>query len=195
VKGTLATAAFAALFALMPSDSAEAADKWTEMKSAHFTVWSNAGDGATRELLWQFEQIRGAVVAMWPWTKVDLTKPIQVLAVRDEQGMKALAPRYWEEKGAVHPASVWVEGADQNYMVIRTDVRSADTDMLNPYTNAYFSYVNLILDSSFDRPIPLWFLRGLAGVASTRSCGATKSCSGRQSRGTSAYCGREPDYG
>lgn len=144
---------------------AGAADQWTETSSTHFTVWSNAGDGQTRDLLWQFEQIRFAVKALWPWT-LELTKPMLVLGVKDEESMKALAPRYWEQKGGVRPASVWVTGLDQHYMVIRVDLRGDDNLMLNPYTSAYFSYVNLILTSSFGRELPLWFSRGMAGVQS-----------------------------
>jgi hypothetical protein len=50
----------AVLLALVASapQRAAAADEWTETKSTHFTIWSNAGDGQTRDLLWQFEQIR-----------------------------------------------------------------------------------------------------------------------------------------
>ncbi len=51
-------------------------------------------------------------------------------------------------------------------MVIRADLHGDDNVMLNPYTSAYFSYVNLILTSSFGRELPLWFSRGLAGVQS-----------------------------
>jgi hypothetical protein len=51
-------------------------------------------------------------------------------------------------------------------MAIRTDVRGEDDNLLNPYTTAYFAYVNLILTSSFGRDLPLWFSRGLAGVLS-----------------------------
>ena len=33
-----------------------AADTWIEVKSPHFTVISNAGEGSTRRLVWQLEQ-------------------------------------------------------------------------------------------------------------------------------------------
>ena len=160
----LVVAVLSVLVAWFPPRAA-AADEWTETKSAHFTIWSNAGDGQTRDLLWQFEQIRFAVKTLWPWT-LELTKPMLVLGVKDEEGMKALAPRYWEQKGGVRPVSVWVSGVDQHYMVIRADLHGDDNAMLNPYTSAYFSYVNLILASSFGRELPLWFSRGLAGVQS-----------------------------
>jgi len=49
-----------------------AADQWIEVKSAHFVVTSNAGDGSTRTIAWQLEQIRSAIATLWPWAKVDL---------------------------------------------------------------------------------------------------------------------------
>jgi tetratricopeptide (TPR) repeat protein len=163
---TLVGIACSILLAFAPARARAAADTWTETKSAHFTVWSNAGDRQTRDLLWQFEQIRFAVGTLWPWTQLDLAKPMLVLIGKNEESMKALAPRYWEQKGGVRPVSVWVTGADQHYMAIRADSRGEEGTLINPYTSAYFSYVNLILMSSFGRDLPLWFSRGLAGVLS-----------------------------
>ncbi len=157
--------ALSIFLALAPA-RASAEEKWTEIKSTNFIAWSNAGDRQTRDLLWQLEQIRFALKTLWPWTQLDLAKPMLVVAVKDEPSMKALAPRYWEQKGGVRPVSVWVTGADQHYMVIRVDEHGEEERLINPYTSAYFSYVNLILTSSFGRDVPLWFSRGLAGVQS-----------------------------
>ena len=154
------------LTVLAPARGRAATETWTEMKSAHFTVWSSAGEGRTRDLLWQLEQIRFAVATLWPWTRMDLAKPMLVLAVKGEPSMKAIAPQYWEQKGGVRPVSVWVTGADQHYMALRADLRSDDDTLTNPYVSTYFAYVNLILTSSFGRDLPLWFSRGLAGVMS-----------------------------
>jgi tetratricopeptide (TPR) repeat protein len=154
------------LLAVTPARSRAAAETWTETKSAHFVVWSNAGDRPTRSLLWQLEQIRFAVATLWPWARPDLAKPMLVLVAKNEQSMRALAPRYWEGKGGVRPDSVWVSGADRHYMAIRGDLQGEDALLLNPYTSAYFAYVHLIFTSSFDRDMPLWFSRGLAGVLS-----------------------------
>ena len=146
--------------------SAAAADTWLEMQSPHFNALSNAGEGSTRNVLVQFEQIRGAMAALWPWMKTDLPKPILVIGAKDETTMRLLAPEYWERRGSIHPVSVWVTGADQHFMLIRTDLRGDDTSFVNPYTSAYFSYASLVLDSSFDRELPLWFSLGFAGVLS-----------------------------
>src|SRR5262245_21818166 len=125
--------------------SAQAAEQWIEVTSAHFTVISNAGQGAARNLAWQMEQIRSAVGVIWPWAHLDLDRPFVVLGAKDEQSMRALAPRYWEEKGSMHPVSVWVEGADRYYLAVRTDVKGVDYRNLNPYQSSYFSYVTLVL--------------------------------------------------
>jgi TonB family protein len=147
--------------------SAGAADEaWVEMRSAHFQVISNASEGNTRTLTWQLEQIRNVIAALWPWARVDLSRPLGVIAVKDESSMRALAPAYWEGKGDIRPVSVWVTGADRPYLVIRADLRGDDRNTLNPHISAYYSYVSLVLQSSLARDLPLWLGRGLAGVVS-----------------------------
>jgi hypothetical protein len=155
-----------ALLVLSPTAASAAPEKWYEIKSPHFTVWSNADDGNTRKLVWQLEQIRSVLASLWPWAKVDLPKPMLVIAPKNEQSMKQLAPQFWEVEDGIRPASLWVGGADQHYLVIRSDLRGNDTDRLNPHITAYFSYVNLILQANFSQRIPVWFARGLAGVMS-----------------------------
>jgi len=161
------TAAAALLCVFLSSASRlAAADKWMEVKSAHFTVTSNAGQSETVNLAWQLEQIRSAIASIYPWAKVDLSRPLAIFAVKDETAMKALAPEYWERKGSVHPVSVWVSGPDQHYLAVRTDVLAESRGDVNPFHASYFSYVSLVLHQSLERPMPEWFMRGLAGVLS-----------------------------
>jgi tetratricopeptide (TPR) repeat protein len=158
-------AAISIIFALTPA-SLPAADQWIEVKSPHFLVTSNASQASARSVAWQLEQIRSAISVWWPWARVDLNKPLAVLAVKDESTIKALAPQFWEQKASVHPDTVWVTGPDQHYMIIRTDVKADDRVYLNPYLSSYFSYVSLILQQSVSRELPPWFFRGLSGVMS-----------------------------
>ena len=123
--------------------SAAAADEaWIEMRSAHFQVISNASEGSTRTLTWQLEQIRNVIAVLWPWARVDLSTPLGVIAVKDENSMRALAPAYWEGKGDVHPVSVWVTGPDRPYLVIRADLRGDDRSILNPHISACLLYTS-----------------------------------------------------
>ncbi len=93
-----------------------AADDWIEVKSAHFTVVSNAGERTTRRLVWQLEQVRSATSTLFAWAKADLVKPLRVVVVKDENSMRVWAPRVWEDRRAVRPASVWASGPDQHYI-------------------------------------------------------------------------------
>jgi tetratricopeptide (TPR) repeat protein len=142
-----------------------AQDTWFEVKSPHFTVVSNAGEGSARNVAWQFEQIRAAIRAGWPWARVQLDRPVLVIAVKDETSMKAMAPRYWEQ-GNTRPTSVFVESQDRYYIALRSDVRGSDQANLNPYFNSYWSYSSIALDAAYDRELPLWLKMGLAGVLS-----------------------------
>jgi len=163
---TVSAALVAACLAAWPAMKVTAADQWIEVKSPHFTVVSNASERSTRTLVWQFEQVRSAMAALWTWARVDLNKPLSVTAVKDEASMRALAPWYWEERRAGHPASVWVTGPDQHYLTIRTDVRAEDRTNINPHVTAYFSYIGLVMGQSLSRDLPLWFSRGFTGVLS-----------------------------
>jgi tetratricopeptide (TPR) repeat protein len=162
---SLTIAALGVALALHPRTSH--ADQWIEMRSAHFVVTSNASQSTTRTLVWQLEQVRSAIGGLFEWARVDLDRPVAVLAVKDEGSMKALAPRYWETRGGVRPVSVWVSAPDQHYLAIRADVRAEEgRGEANPHIHAYFSYISLILRQSINRDAPLWVTRGFAGVLS-----------------------------
>lgn len=166
--GLLLTALCVAAAIFTPWD-ARAADKWIEVTSKHVTIASRAGASDTKSLVWQIEQVRAAIVRVLPWAKVDLDRPLRVLAVDSEQKMRQLVPGFWERGGGVHPASVWVSAADQHYLAIRTDLEQQEqyNRNVNPYTSSYFSYVSLVLQNSLaGTKAPLWFVRGLAGVLS-----------------------------
>jgi len=160
------TGLFTLCLCLAAPPAARAADQWNELKTPHFTVMSNASDSSTRALAWQLEQVRSTTKTLWAWAKVDLNKPLTVIAVKDENTMRALAPQYWEERGQGRPASVWVTGADRHYLAIRTSLDVESQGNINPHITAYFSYINLVMMQSLSPDLPLWLSRGLTGVLS-----------------------------
>ena len=146
---------------------ARADDPWIEVKSPNFTVVSNAGDGRARNVAWQFEQIRAAIQLGWPWARVQLDRPVIVVAAKDENTMKLLVPGFWEKSDRdSRPSSVFGTGAAAHYITLRSDVRAEDTLGVNPYVSSYWSYSALTLNEAFERPLPLWFRNGLAEVLS-----------------------------
>jgi len=142
-------------------------DRWIEVKSPHFTVVSNAGDRTARNVGWQFEQIRAAIQAGWPWARVQLDRPVMVIAAKDEASMKVLLPQYWEKGDREsRPVSVFSTTPDRHFITMRSDVKADDTQGVNPYYASYWSYSALTLDNAFERQLPLWFRGGLAEVLS-----------------------------
>jgi len=144
---------------------AVAADTWVETRSPNFTVVSNAGEKKGRNIAWQFEQIRAAIERGWPWTRVKMSLPVVVIAVKDESSMKAIAPYYWEQN-RTHPGSVFITASDRHYIALRSDVEATDREGINPYRNAYWSYASLAIEASFNRGLPLWFVMGMSAVLS-----------------------------
>ena len=72
--------------------SVTAADDWIEVKSAHFTIVSNAGERTARRLVWQFEQVRSATSAIFSWAKTDLNRPLHIIVPGGRHGACAGAP-------------------------------------------------------------------------------------------------------
>lgn len=138
---------------------------WIEVRSPHFVVISDASEKPARKVAWQFEQVHSLVPRLWPWAHVNLARPTVVLAARDEASMKALLPEYWERKDAMHPSAFLTTGRDRHYIAVRADVRGqSDETRENPYRMAYWTYVMLVLEQSFEQPLPLWFSRGITDV-------------------------------
>jgi hypothetical protein len=162
----VSAAFFAAIVAAWPVVRLAAADKWIEVKSPHFTVVSNASEGSVRKLAWQLEQVRSAMSTLFSWARTDLNKPLSVIAVKDQNTMRALAPQYWEQRDSIRPVSVWFTGPDQHYLAIRADADLDSRGTVNPYMTAYASYVDLGLTQSANRELPMWFRIGFSQVLS-----------------------------
>lgn len=141
-----------------------AAQTWREVKTDNFTIVSDASEGRARRIVWQFEQLRAALPQGFPWMQVSLDRPVVILAVRNEDSMRAVAPELWERRGP-RPGSVFVAGADRHYIMLRTDLEVED-QLMNPFNNAYRAYSSLVLSQGAGRRLPMWLTNGLAVMLS-----------------------------
>lgn len=133
---------------------------WIEVRSPRFTVVSQASEKSTRELAWQFEQVHAVFTRAYPWAKLESGRPFLVLAVRNEQALRGLAPQFWET-WKIPPSAAFVSDAGQDFVAIRTDLDGSDEEGQNPYSTAYQGYVSIVLNASFPGQLPFWFKRGL----------------------------------
>jgi len=137
---------------------AEHRENWTEIRSAHFTVISNAGEHEGRRIALQFEEVRALFEQLFPKLKVDSGKPTIVFALKNEDSLKLLIPSYGQNSKAMHVAGFYSPSYDKNFAVIRTDVSGTGPlsfrSLYHEYTHAFFRY-------NF-RGLPLWLDEGLA---------------------------------
>ena len=131
-------------------------DNWVEVKSPNFLVVSNSGEGEARKIADQFEKFREMFRVTFPGFRVDLGKPLIILAVKNEDGMKVLLPGYWEAKGRVHPDGLFASGEERDMVAVRTNVETE-----YPYQVVYHEYTHALMDVNY-RGLPIWLGEGLA---------------------------------
>jgi len=164
MKKLLWSSAWVSVVLALATPGAAADRAWIEAKSPHFTVVSDGSERTARAIAWQLEQVRAAVRTLCPWAHADLNRPVLVFGLKDEDDMKALAPQYWEQKGAAHPSSLAITSTDRYDILLRADVEMPNDQNTNPYLQAYWSYSTILITTGLKRDLPLWYTRGLANV-------------------------------
>src|SRR5215510_9031206 len=95
--------------------------RWVEVRSPHFTVYSDAGEKEAGRVARQFERFQVALGTVLPKARLDPGIPILVFAARNEGSLKELLPEFWEKKETQHPAGIFFRGTRRYYIVLRTD--------------------------------------------------------------------------
>jgi TonB family protein len=131
-------------------------EKWVEARSKNFVVVSNASTQQARNTAIQFEQIRELFQRSLPGAQDHATPVITILAAKDENTLKLLLPEYWEQKGRVHPAGMFLQGLYQPQIAVQLSL-SGD----NPYQAIYHEYYHS-LTIPYYPGLPLWVSEGMA---------------------------------
>src|ERR1700723_4139825 len=116
---TAVVLAFLGLAILQASPIAGAKhETWFEARSPNFIVVCNAGEKQARKTAIRFEQIRAVFRRELELASKHESPVITILAVKDEDSMKALLPEYWV-KGHAHPAGMFLDNMSQNFSAIQ----------------------------------------------------------------------------
>ena len=147
-------ASAAVLFVTLPM-AASKHEEWFEAQSPNFVVVCNGGEKKALQTAKVFEQIRAVFRQSIPSVSKRPSPRITVIAVKNDDGMKALLPEYWT-KGHMHPAGLFEYGMNLNYAAIELD---APGD--NPYATIYHEYYHSVTMPYFPN-LPLWVAEGMA---------------------------------
>jgi tetratricopeptide (TPR) repeat protein len=130
-------------------------ENWAEVRTTNFIVVSNAGEKQARKTAIRFEQIREVFRRSMAVASAHPSPVITILAVKDEDSMRALLPEYWA-KGHSHPAGIFVENLNQYFALVQLDAAGS-----NPYNTIYHEYYHSLTLPYFPN-LPLWVAEGLA---------------------------------
>jgi tetratricopeptide (TPR) repeat protein len=144
--------------------TAAAQRPWVEATGPNVTVVTDAGAGRARDLAWQFEQVREAMARVFPWVRLRMSRPLMVLAARNEATMRLLTPGDFEGRSRIY-SSVSVGGADRYFIALRSDFTTEDREGVNPYESAYWSFAATAFGET-SHALPTWLQRGMASVVS-----------------------------
>jgi tetratricopeptide (TPR) repeat protein len=146
---------------------ASAAPRWTQVRTPHFTVLTDAGAGQGRDVARRFEQFRAVFARMTSDATAVGERPIVVLVAKDEKGLREILPSFWQTSKGVRPGGAFMRGLDRHYIVVRLDATDASAEAArelglesNPWRLVYHEYVHSLLQA-YDR-LPLWLNEGLA---------------------------------
>jgi Flp pilus assembly protein TadD len=132
--------------------SANAAQQWVEVRSSHFVVLTDTSEKQGREVATRFEQMRGVFGSLFHKTRVNLSTPLQIIALKNQSEIRRFAPLW---KGKPVELSGFFQGADDRNFIL-LDMSSTD-----PFAVVFHEYAHLLLNGNFP-VMPLWFDEGFA---------------------------------
>lgn len=154
MRGRIACAWLVAAALIRPA--AASTDQWIEVRSAQFTVLSDAHEKEARQILDQFERMRWVFGALFPEASADPAQPVVVVAAKDRKIFAAMEPAEYLGRGKLNLGGYFLHTLDKNYILLRLDA-----EYEHPYAAVYHEYTHLQFASASEW-MPLWLNEGLA---------------------------------
>ncbi len=133
-------------------------ERWIEVRTAHFTLFSNASESRTLQIGSSLERFRAALARVVSGLEVNSPVPTWVYVFKNEA---SFGP--YKKRVGLGPANVtgaFAGHRDGNYVALDA---SPPTD---PWSVVYHEYLHYFLNNNFE-DIPLWFNEGMAECYST----------------------------
>jgi hypothetical protein len=141
------------LFSMMTVASAK--DTWTEAKSPHFTVITNASAKQAQRTARVLEQFRALIETIFPAMNPKSESALVVIATRDGNSLKQFLTKEMLKKGNVQPSGYFSSGIEQQFVALRIDAPDEQG-----FHVAYHEYVHLLQRNM--PSMPLWVNEGMA---------------------------------
>src|SRR5690349_14546694 len=148
-----------------------ASEQWTEVKSPHFRVITDAGEKRGRDVALRFEQMRQVFGSLVLRGEVKTSRPVQILAFKNTKGIRQMAPLF---KGKpIEVAGLYQKGQSQDFIAL-----DLSTDGDYRWQTVFHEYAHLLLNSNTS-DWPVWFDEGFAELFSTIDLSGKQALIGR----------------
>ncbi len=131
-------------------------DQWIEVRSAHFTVITDANEKQGRHIADQFERMRWIFQTLFPKANVDPAESTVVIAAKSEKVFETMEPAAYLAKGQIKLGGYYAHSQEKNYILLQLD-----TQYDHPFATVYHEYTHLQFAFA-SAWIPLWLNEGLA---------------------------------
>ena len=101
---------------LCPSLAPAAEPPWLEVRSAHFTIITDAGDKRGREVALRFEQMRAVFVSLLGKEHLNQPVPLTILAFKNDKSYYQLAPM--RQGQPIDVPGFYLPGEDQDFIAL-----------------------------------------------------------------------------
>jgi Flp pilus assembly protein TadD len=127
--------------------------QWVEIRSANFSVITDAGDKRGRDVALHFEQMRSAFGTLMTKAHVNLSVPMQIVAFRSSKEIRPLAPVFNGKPTEV--AGLFQGGDDRTFIML-------DMSVDNPWSVVFHEYAHQLMNGNLTLHTDPWLEEGFA---------------------------------
>jgi tetratricopeptide (TPR) repeat protein len=143
----------------LPSQLPSRKDSWIELRTADFTLYSDAGEGRTRAVGEDLERLHDALAQLSPGLLLASPFPTYVYVFKDAAAFQPYQKTYGGQP--VNAGGYFLGRQLAGYIAINASLRGGD-----PHAIVYHEYIHSVLRNHF-ASLPLWLNEGLAEYYST----------------------------
>jgi tetratricopeptide (TPR) repeat protein len=133
------------------------AQQWAEVRSPHFSVFTDGGEAKGRQVAERFEQMRAAFGVLFSRLKVNIPVPLQIVAFRNQKEFRGFAPLW---KGKPLELAGFFQGAEDRDFIALDLSSPAGWDVV------FHEYAHLLINGNLP-PMPVWYDEGFAEYCSS----------------------------
>ena len=126
--------------------------QWMRVNSTHFTVLTDAGEKKGHDVIVRFEQMRGVFSVLLSRSKVNMSLPIDIIALKSDKEYAAVAPL--RDGKPIDAPGFFIAGDDRIFIVL--DVFEDES-----WRAVAHQFAHYLLNYNYP-PTPAWFDEGFA---------------------------------